>query len=179
MHSQLVFHLDFVLSLEEDLLKRQFISDARYRSKSWTTKQRKRSNWNRNKKCAQAGTFQEKSNKCNQCDFASSYASALRRHLKTHSGEKPNRCNQCDYASSQASDLRKHLTIHSGEKPNKCTQCEYASSRSSGLRSHLKTHSGKSKQWNQLIVTQHFKLRQPKTGPHPEATSVFTLNCLH
>ena len=30
----------------------------------------------------------EKSNKCNQCDFASSYASALRTHLKTHSGEK-------------------------------------------------------------------------------------------
>ena len=29
-----------------------------------------------------------KSNKCNQCDFASSYASALRTHLKTHSGEK-------------------------------------------------------------------------------------------
>ena len=31
-----------------------------------------------------------KSNKCNQCDFASSYASALRRHLKTHGGEKSN-----------------------------------------------------------------------------------------
>ena len=26
-----------------------------------------------------------KSNKCNQCDFASSYASALKIHLKTHS----------------------------------------------------------------------------------------------
>ena len=28
-----------------------------------------------------------KSNKCNQCDFASFYASALRIHLKIHSGE--------------------------------------------------------------------------------------------
>ena len=28
----------------------------------------------------------EKSNKCNQCDYASSYASALRAHLKRHSG---------------------------------------------------------------------------------------------
>ena len=26
-------------------------------------------------------------NKCNQCDYASSYASALRTHLKMHSGE--------------------------------------------------------------------------------------------
>ena len=30
-----------------------------------------------------------KANKCNQCDFASSYLSPLRIHLKTHSGEKP------------------------------------------------------------------------------------------
>ena len=60
----------------------------------------------------------EKSNKCNQCDFASSYASALRAHLKTHSGEKPNKCNQCDFASSQAGNLRVHLKTHSREKPN-------------------------------------------------------------
>ena len=54
----------------------------------------------------------EKSNKCNQCDFASSYASALRTHLKTHSGEKSNKCNQCDYAASLASNLRRHLKTH-------------------------------------------------------------------
>ena len=62
----------------------------------------------------------EKSNKCNQCDFASSYASALRTHLKIHSGEK-SKCNQCDYASSDASNLRTHLKTHSGEKPNNVT----------------------------------------------------------
>ena len=51
----------------------------------------------------------EKSNKCNQCDYASSEKGHLRTHLKTHSGEKPNKCNQCDYASSQAGDLRTHF----------------------------------------------------------------------
>ena len=30
---------------------------------------------------------EEKSNKCNQCDFASTRAGNLRTHLKTHSGE--------------------------------------------------------------------------------------------
>ena len=34
----------------------------------------------------------DKSNKCNQCDFASIQAGNLRRHLKTHSGEKTNKC---------------------------------------------------------------------------------------
>ena len=47
----------------------------------------------------------EKSNKCNQCDFASSSASSLRNHLKIHSGEKSNKCTQCDYASTQAGNL--------------------------------------------------------------------------
>ena len=62
----------------------------------------------------------EKSNKCSQCDFASSWAGDLRIHLKTHIGEKSNKCNQCDFAFTQAGDLRKHLKTHSGEKSSKC-----------------------------------------------------------
>ena len=56
------------------------------------------------------------SNKCNQCDYASSQSGHLTEHLKTNGGEKPNKCNQCEYASSQAGHLRKHLKTHSGKK---------------------------------------------------------------
>ena len=92
----------------------------------------------------------EKSNKCSQCDYASSQVGHLRRHLKTHSGEKPNKCNQCDFASTEAGNLRRHLKTHTGEKSNKCNQCDYASSRVGDLRKHLKTHSGeKSNRCNQ------------------------------
>ena len=80
----------------------------------------------------------KRSNKCKQREFTSSYASGLRRHLKTHSGEKSNKCNQCDFASSRADNLRKHLKTHSGEKSNKCKQCDYASSYAHHLRTHLK-----------------------------------------
>ena len=83
-----------------------------------------------------------KSYECNQCDYASSYAHHLRRHLKTHSGEKSNKCNQCDFASSDAGSLRRHLKTHSGEKPKKCDQCDFASSNAGNLRRHLKTHYG-------------------------------------
>ena len=38
----------------------------------------------------------EKSHKCNQCEYATAHASALRAHLKTHSGEKPNKRKHYD-----------------------------------------------------------------------------------
>ena len=57
----------------------------------------------------------EKSHKCNQCEYASTYAGNLKSHLKSHTGEKSNKCNQCDYASSRADDLIKHLKMHGGE----------------------------------------------------------------
>ena len=50
--------------------------------------------------------------KCNHCVFSG--AGNLRAHLKIHSGEKSNKCNQCDYASSQAGSLRKHLRKRHG-----------------------------------------------------------------
>ena len=36
-------------------------------------------------------------------------------HLKRHNGEKPNKCNQCDYASSQGTHLKRHLKTHGGK----------------------------------------------------------------
>ena len=82
----------------------------------------------------------ERSNKCNRCDFASSDASDLRKHLKMHSGEKSNKCNQCDFASSQAGNLKRHLKTHTGEKPYKCIQCDFASSWTRSLKTHMKKH---------------------------------------
>jgi KRAB domain-containing zinc finger protein len=58
--------------------------------------------------------------------------------LKAHSGEKSNKCNRCDYASSQAGDLMRHLETHSGEKSNKFNHCDFASSQAGQLMTHLK-----------------------------------------
>ena len=96
----------------------------------------------------------EKSNKCSLCDYASSRASNLRTHLKTHSGEKSNKCNLCDFASVLAGNLRTHLKTHGGEKSNKCNQCGYASSYASDLRTHFK-FIVESSQINAISATLH------------------------
>ena len=84
----------------------------------------------------------EKSNKCSQCGFASSWKSSLKIHLKMHNEETSNKCNQCDYASSTVSNFRRHLKTHSGEKLCKCNQCYYACFRADVLAIHMKRHSG-------------------------------------
>ena len=53
-----------------------------------------------------------------------------------HSGEKSNKCKQCDYASSQPGDLRRHLKRHSGEKSNKCAQRDIAGHLRTCLKTH-------------------------------------------
>ena len=53
---------------------------------------------------------------------ASAHAHNLRTHLIMNTGEKSNKCIQCDYASSEASKLVRHLKTHSGEKSDKCNQ---------------------------------------------------------
>ena len=57
----------------------------------------------------------EKSYKCDQCDFASPQVGNLKRHKKIHSGEKPYHCHQCNFAAIRSGDLKRHLKIHSGE----------------------------------------------------------------
>ena len=60
----------------------------------------------------------EKSQKCNQCDFACHNQGNLKVHFRIHNGEKPYHCNQCDFACSEASNLNVHVKTHSGEKSN-------------------------------------------------------------
>ena len=61
----------------------------------------------------------------------------FRAYVIIHSGYKSNKCNQCDFASSQAGNLRIRLKMHSGENPIKCVCCNQASSRADILRAHL------------------------------------------
>ena len=53
---------------------------------------------------------------CNQCDFSSVHARALREHMKIHSIGKINQCNQCDFATVQVYNLRSHMKTEKKQK---------------------------------------------------------------
>jgi uncharacterized Zn-finger protein len=60
---------------------------------------------------------------CTTCPRKFLAPSALRVHVRTHTGEKPYPCTfpGCEYACSQSGSLKTHVRTHTGEKPYPCT----------------------------------------------------------
>ena len=79
--------------------------------------------------------------KCQQCDTSCTSPSALKIHMRTHSGEKPYICQECDKGFIQTGNLNKHMRTHTGEKPYACQQCDKSFIESSHLKRHMKTHT--------------------------------------
>ena len=66
----------------------------------------------------------ENAYKCNQCDEAFSYKSALKTHKRKHILVKPYQCPKCEAGFYNNSSFMRHIMTHTGEKPFQCSQCD-------------------------------------------------------
>ena len=111
------------------------------------------------------------SKKCDQCDYWTTFATTLKRHIRTHGGQKLNKCELCGHLFHQTGNLKRHMLIHNGEKPHKCRHCNYSCSETGDLKKHMRTHSGekpyKCDQCDYASATASHLRRHKKTHKNP------------
>lgn len=85
---------------------------------------------------------EKKPYKCDICHLSCTSPSALKRHMRVHTGEKPYSCDVCQKSFATDGHVRRHMLVHTGEKPYKCDVCQRSFAESGKLRIHMRIHTG-------------------------------------
>ena len=78
---------------------------------------------------------------CSLCHRRFSAACNLKRHQRVHTGDRPYACRFCDKRCSQKHELQQHERVHTGERPHSCGVCDKAFIQRSALAQHMRIHS--------------------------------------
>ncbi|XP_053472293.1 zinc finger protein 883 [Ictalurus furcatus] len=78
---------------------------------------------------------------CTVCDKGYPTHSALKVHMKSHSGDKPFRCELCGNCFKTKGNLKCHQSIHTGQRPFRCAYCEMCFYHKTHLKKHERVHT--------------------------------------
>ena len=96
---------------------------------------------------------------CEVCARRVTSPSALRIHMRTHTGEKPFKCEVCGKSFSQKHHLEYHTKTHTGNKPFNCEVCGKSFILNKDLISHTRIHTGETP-FKCQFCDRKFKLKQ-------------------
>ena len=76
---------------------------------------------------------------CPECSYIASQPALLKSHAKLKHGSQPElRCEDCDFATVYPAAMRRHRLKHGGELL-KCDQCDYETMRTDNLKNHVQS----------------------------------------
>lgn len=78
--------------------------------------------------------------KCPHCPHSTRKLTAMKHHIRSHTGEKPYGCPYCPFRSAQKTNLKTHIRLHTGEKPFACDQCTFRAVQKIHVINHIKKH---------------------------------------